>query len=325
MANYTREGAKAAAKELIRGNFSAITMPLTADGEVDEAGLRHNVRHCIDVIGAHGIYLHGYYGHFWLLTIEERKRAMEIVSDEVAGAVPLICRCAHQSMRDTIDLIHHAEEHGADFISLIGPAYGNTTTEMIYDYFDILGKETDLGFSVFNNAQTGYVMPPEIFVQLAEIPNVVALKNAVTPEHTNEIRRLAGDDILVVDPNEELFLANILEHGQQAIYTGTNYMYDTAAAQPMKDYVEAALAGDAARATELFNAMQPLRDIHHQWVIEPWKTIQRCPIQVVEYWSVLAGMKAGPLRPPLPNMTNEEKDRLAAELEAVGYVINRGE
>jgi 4-hydroxy-tetrahydrodipicolinate synthase len=321
MAKYGRDEAKAVAKERIRGVFSAITMPLTDAGEIDEAGLRHNVRHCIDVIGVGGLYIHGFYGEFWLLTTDERRRALEIVIDEAKGAIPVVARCAHQTMRETISLIQHAEAAGADFISLIGPAFGNGSSDMIYDYFERLGKETDLGFSVFNTAQVGYVMPPELFARLAEIPNVVALKNEVSLEHTLKVRSLVGDQLQVVDPSEETFLMSMLQFGQQAIYTGTNYMYDNAAAQPMKDYVDAALSGDAATAAQRYYAMQPLRDLHNKWVLQPWKRDARCPVSTVKWWTELAGMKAGPVREPLPTLAEDDKNRMAEELEAAGYAV----
>lgn len=316
---YAKSEAKAYAKETLRGVFSAFCMPETSDGEIDEAGLRRDIRHYIDVIGAAGLYVHGFYGNFWLLTSAERMRAFEIVVDEAAGAVPLVCRCAHQSLKETVALARHAEEHGADFISLIGPPFA-ASPDAVLEYFRLVAAETNLGISIFNTPQTGYVISPEQMAQLAEIPNVCALKNDIDLAHTTEIRKLVGDEIVVVDPSEENFLVSLTEFGQKAIYTGTNYMFDSAVATPMREYVEAALAGDFAEAAVLYHRLQPIRDLHHRWVLEPWKRDGVCPISTIKFWTEQLGLTGGPVRPPLPGFPERGRVRLREEMREIGLL-----
>lgn len=320
MAEYTKSEAKDYAKERLRGVFSALCLPETADLQVDEAGLRHDIRHYIDVIKAAGLYVHGFYGNFWLLTVPERKRVMEIVADENRGRLPIVCRCAHQSLRDTIDLIQHAEACGTDFISLIGPAFAGGRDSMIVEYFERVAESTNLGISVFNTPQAGYVISPQLMARLAEIPNVCALKNGVDREHTRHVRELVGDRIVVVDPYEENFLESLTQHAQKAIYTGTNYMYDSATATPMRDYVEAALAGDYSRATELYRRMQPIRDLHQKWVLEPWRRDRLCPVSTIKFWGSQLGLSGGPVRPPLPAFPDDDAARLRQEMQTVGLL-----
>jgi 4-hydroxy-tetrahydrodipicolinate synthase len=321
VAKYSKGEAKEYARETLRGVFSAFCLPETVEGTIDEAGLRHDIRHYVEVIRSAGLYVHGFYGNFWLLTVPERKRVMEIVADETRGRLPIVCRCAHQSLRDTIDLIQHAESSGADFVSLIGPAFAGGTESMVYEYFETVAASTNLGISVFNTPQAGYVISPQMMVRLADIPNVCALKNGVRePGHTDEVRRLAGDRIVVVDPYEENFLASLTEHGQKVIYTGTNYMYDSADATPMRDYVEAALAGDFGRATELYQRMQPIRDLHERWVLQPWRRQALCPVSTIKYWGSQLGLTGGPVRPPLPVFPAEQAAQLRDGMREVGLL-----
>jgi len=317
---YSRDEAKEYARQHLRGIFSAFCLPETPGGEIDERGLRRDIRHYIDVIKADGLYVHGFYGNFWLLTSDERRRVMEIVADENAGAIPMICRCAHASMRETIELIHHAESCGADFISLIGPSFGRASDDLIVEYFERVAAATNLGISIFNTIQAGYVISPELMARLATIPNVCALKNDPDLEHTIAVRKLVGDSIIVVDPSEENFLLSITEYGQRAIYTGTNYMFDSALATPMHDYMQAALADDMPRTIELYNAMQPIRDLHHRWVLEPWKRTGLCPISTIKFWTQQLGLTGGPTRPPLPAFPEEQAAQLLVEMRAVGLV-----
>lgn len=320
MAEYSKSEAKEYVREKLSGVFSAFCLPETPDGEIDEAGLRSDIRHYVDVIRSGGLYVHGFYGNFWLLTVAERKRVMEIVADENAGRLPIICRCAHQSLRDTIDLIQHAEANGADVISLIGPAFASQSEAMVLEYFERVAASTNLGISIFNTPQAGYVISPELMARLAEIPNVAALKNGVDRAHTRRVRELVGDRIIVVNPYEEDFLESLTEYGQRVIYTGTNYMYDSAAATPMRDYVEAALAGDFAGAAELYHRMQPIRDLHHHWVLVPWRRQHLCPVSTIKFWGNQLGLSGGPVRPPLQPFGEDEAAQLRAEMQAVGLL-----
>jgi dihydrodipicolinate synthase/N-acetylneuraminate lyase len=88
----------------------------------------------------------------------------------------------------------------------------------------------------------------------------------------------------------------------------------------MRDYVEAALAGDAARATELHDRMQPIRDLHHRWVLEPWRRHALCPVSTIKYWGGQLGLTAGPVRPPLPLFPESEALELQREMRAVGLL-----
>jgi 4-hydroxy-tetrahydrodipicolinate synthase len=314
---HAKSDAKAFARERLQGIITAICTP-EKEGRIDEEGLRHDVRHCIDVLRSGGLYIHGFYANFWLLTREERRLVLEIVVDETAGAVPIICRCAHPSLEEAIGLVQHADAAGADMISMLGPWHGQASDEMVYRWFELIAAQTDLGITVFNTAQAGYVISPDLLARIAEIPNIAALKNHMPPEHTNEVRRLVGDEIVVIDPEEERFLTSMLVHGQRAIYTGTNMMFDSAQATPMRDYVQAGLVGNGVAATELYERMQPIRDLHHEWVISPWAHTGLCPIATVKAWSQQLGMTGGEIRRPLPTLSEADRARLIEGIHSVG-------
>jgi 4-hydroxy-tetrahydrodipicolinate synthase len=314
--SYGKAEAKAAAKELLRGIIPGPTLPIDEHGGIDEQGYRHNVRYCIDVIGSTALYINSYYQHFWLLTGAQRRRIFEIAVEEAGGRVPLINRVAHPSPHEAIELAKHAQDAGADFISLVLPQFGGQR-DVLFGYFTMIADEIDLGISVFNTQQAGYSLSPETFAELAEIPNVCSLKNGMPLEHTARIRDLVGDSVVVVDPDEENALDN-LKAGQQAIFTSTNTMFDTAAAQPMRTYFEAGLDGRLADAERLFHEMQPLRDLHHRWVLEPWHNDGLCPVATVKFWQGELGMVGGPAPAPLPQLSKQDMDDLRAELVSHG-------
>ena len=315
---YGRAEAKEYAREKFRGIFTAFVLPETPDHEVDEDGLRRDVRHYIDVIGSGGLYPNAFYGNGWLMTVEERNRVIEVVVEEAAGQIPVLARCQHQSLRDVIRMAQHAEAVGADFVSVVGPFLGGNSEYMVLKWFEEIAASINIGVSVFNTHQVGYTISPELMARLAEIPNVVALKSAVDVGHTIRTRQLAGDGIVVIDPTEPNMLLSMLQFGQKAIFTGTNMMYDHADATPMRDYVAAGIEGDALAATELFYRMQPLRDLHQRWIADPWKAQGVCPVARIKYWCELNGLHGGTARPPLEPFSEEGKAALRTELEKLG-------
>jgi 4-hydroxy-tetrahydrodipicolinate synthase len=319
---FARGEAKAAAKELLRGTVTALCLPVDEHGDVDEAGLRHDIRHCIDVLGASGLYINGNFQHYWLLTTEQRRAVLEIAVDEVGGAVPIINRCAHISPREAIELAQHTAELGVPFIDLVppDPQFVGADQDVVVRYYTTIAEQTDLGIILFHTPRVGYTMSPELLAELAEIPNVCGIKNGMPLDHTNKVRELVGDSVLVVDPIEDRCLANMLEFGQQVIFTGDNPMFDTADDQPMRRYIDAALAGRADEATRLFEALEPVRDLHRRWVQDPWRSSQLIPISVIKYWTSQLGMTGGPTPSPLPSLTVDEMKELHAEMVFVGLV-----
>lgn len=320
-ATYSKHDAKAAARDQLRGIITALCLPVERNGTIDEAAFRSDLRYCVDVLGSHGLYINSYYAHFWLLTSEQRRRVLEIAVDEVAGAVPIINRCAHPSPYEAIELAKHAQATGADFISLVIPQFGGAHEDLLLGYVAMIAREIELGITIFNTDQAGYTLTAEMMARLAEIPNVCALKNGLDLDHTQRIRDLVGDAIVVVDPNEENLLHNMVEGGQQAIYTGTNMMFDSARATPMRDYVEAGLAGDHDKARSLFDEMRPARDLHRKWVLQPWGKMGLCPVSIVKDWSGFMGMTGGPAPEPLPDLLSaDRKQQLRHDLVEAGLI-----
>lgn len=321
MAGYSKSEAKAAAREMIRGIFCAPCTPINVTGEVDERGLRQDLRYLVDVLAVNGLYMNGYYGHFWLLSTDQRQRVIEITVDEVGGRVPIINRCAHPSPHEAIRLAKHSQELGVDFVSLVIPQFGGAYPDIFFGYFEMVAEQIDLGITVFNTDQAGYRVTPEMMARLAEIPNICALKNGTGLKDTNEIRRLVGQGIVVIDPEEENFKINMTEHGQRAIYTGSNMMMDGPSSQPMRAYVKAMLDGEIDQAAALYDAMQPRRELHHRWVLEPWWSSGVCPISTIKFWTEQLGMTGGPTPRPLPELlTESDKTRLRSQLEQVGLI-----
>jgi hypothetical protein len=82
----------------------------------------------------------------------------------------------------------------------------------------------------------------------------------------------------------------------------------------LRDYVTAGIEGDGQRATELFYAMQPLRDFHHKWIVTPWHDKGVCPVARIKFWCGLNGLSGGTARPPLEPFAEEDQEIFLKEL-----------
>src|SRR3990170_2208172 len=98
---YRRSEAKAFGRKNMRGIWAAIPYPFTKTGELDEKGLRRDIRRYVDDLKIDGFFCGGLVGEFWALTMEERRRGQQIVVEEVGDKAQVIAHTACSSIRET--------------------------------------------------------------------------------------------------------------------------------------------------------------------------------------------------------------------------------
>ena len=318
--DYAKREAKAFARQHMNGLWSAIPYPFRQDQELDEPGLVQDLNYAIETLGISGFYMGGIINEFWSLTVEERKRAQEVLIREAKGKVRTITMTGHTSIKTAIELTRHAERVGADFVAIINPYYGARTPEAIAEYYRAIASEVDIGIMILNSPTAGYVISPQQVAQLAEIDNICAIKNDSGSEHTNEIRRLVGDRIVVQDPNEDNWLVNRFFNKQQVIMSPSPHLLQWRGHLPMVAYTKAADAGDIETAKTISSTLTPLRAIARKWIWAPWAT-GTPPLARLKYWQKLLGMAGGHVRSPLVEMSEDEKLQLRRELTAAGVPV----
>jgi 4-hydroxy-tetrahydrodipicolinate synthase len=319
--DYTKKETKAFARQKMQGLWGSIPYPFRQDHELDENGLLSDLRSYIDTIKIDGFYMGGIINEFWTLTVEERMRAQELLIREAKGKVLTVTMTGHSSVKTSIELSRHAEKVGADFIALMNPYYAASKPENSYEYFRAIADEVDIGILILNSPTAGYLLSPELVARLAEIENICAIKNDSTFEHTNEIRRLVGDRIVVSDPNEDNWLVNHVFNNQQVFLASpAPHLFQWKGHLPIIEYTKAAKAGDLAKARSISKQLEPLRSIARKWIWKPWAS-GSLPLARLKYWQQLMGYAGGFVRAPLLEMTDTEKSELRNELETAGVPI----
>lgn len=319
--HYERSEAKAYAREHMAGLWAAITYPFDSNNEIDEAGLRSNIDYMVENQLVDGLFCGHFMSEFWSLTLEERKRAAEITVDQIDHRVPVVVQTGHHALKETLGLTKHAAEIGAEFIAIGNPYFLYKNDDAIVDYFMAIADASDLGILVSNTSYTGISLSPEVVNRLADHEMIVAVKNPQPLAHTMETLRLAGDRVIVSDPDEgNLFM--LMAHFGFTLYTSSPapYLCQRPGYTPIRNYMQLVRDGKLAEASELSYSLEPIRRAYRKWFEAPWHQRGELPIAYVKVWSELMGMTGGPVRQPLTPLTDSERAGLLTELKSLGLV-----
>jgi len=189
---------------MFAGAIVALITPFR-DGEIDFETLDELIEFQLEN-GIDGISPVGTTGECPTLSHEEHKKVIERVVKTVAGQVPVIAGAGSNSTAEAIDLTAFAKKVGADASLQVDPYYNKPTQEGFYQHFKVIAEEIDLPMVLYDiPSRCGAGMTVETIVRLAEIENIVAIKDATGQlDHVSGIATqcdltiLSGDDSLTL-------------------------------------------------------------------------------------------------------------------------------
>ena len=104
---------------------------------------------------------------------------VETCIDQVKKRVPVIAGAGSNNTAESLDLTKHAQAAGADYALLITPYYNKPTQEGLYQHYKTMASQTKIPIVVYNvPGRTSVNLLPETMARMAEIPNIVGLKDA---------------------------------------------------------------------------------------------------------------------------------------------------
>lgn len=319
--NYLRGNSKAAARKAFGGLWAAMTIPFADDGSMNESALIRDIGLLAADLKIDGVFCTGVMGEFWALSQKERKRAVEVIVENTRGRSPVLAHTGHHSASETIELTRHATQVGADFVVVINPYYPTATEEGLKRWFLDVLNSVEIGVWLFDTNYSGVSLSNSLIDQLADVENVCGIKVGHSHARYLEILELVGDRILVCEPSETQWLANMRDHGQKVFMSAAApYLMQTARRQPMLEYTKLALAGDFDQATLIYNEMQPIRDLTDKWVHGRWARERINPVPAIKAWSGLLGMSGGKVRAPLTELNVAQLKELESDLRKVGLL-----
>jgi 4-hydroxy-tetrahydrodipicolinate synthase len=238
---------------MFKGSIVAIVTPFK-NGEIDEDAYRELIEFQIEN-GTSAIVPCGTTGESATLSMAEHNRVIDIAVEAAKKRVPVIAGTGGNSTSEAIELTAHAKRAGADATLQVTPYYNKPTQEGLYLHFKAIAKAIALPQVLYNvPGRTSVNMLPETVARLAELPEVVAIKEASgSLVQMAEIVNLAGDKITLLSGDDNLTLPLLSIGGKGVISVVANIVPRDSA-----DMVQAWLDGRAEEAKTLFLKLFPL-------------------------------------------------------------------
>ena len=190
----------------LKGVYTALITPFK-NGTIDEEGLGRLIEFQLQG-GVDGIVPCGTTGEASTLSYEEHERVIELTVKFVNGKIPVIAGTGSNSTLETVELTAKAKKLGTDMVLLVAPYYNRPTQEGLYGHFKKVAENVDIPIVLYNiPTRTGVNMLPELVARLAEIPNVVAIKEASgSLQQVADIYRLTKGRFTILSGDDNIFL-----------------------------------------------------------------------------------------------------------------------
>lgn len=289
-----------------QGAIVAVVTPFK-DGKVDEQGLKDLVEFHIEN-GTHGIVPCGTTGESATLDFNEHKRVIELTVETVAGRIPVIAGTGANNTLEAIELTESARASGADAVLSVVPYYNRPSQEGLYQHFKAISETVDIPMFLYNvPSRTVANMQPETVARCAELKNVIGIKEATgSLNQVSEVIRVCPDDFIVLSGDDFTSMPTVLVGGRGVISVTSN-VYPRA----MADMMEAALAGDLARANEIHYRLFPLMSAMFCYP---------SPAPAKKALELMGMIQSGELRLPMTQMDDASIETLKRVMSEVGLI-----
>lgn len=238
---------------MFKGSIPALITPFK-DGEIDWKAFDQFVEWQIEQ-GSHGLVPCGTTGESPTLSHEEHNAIVERCVQIVKQRIPVIAGTGSNSTREAITLTQHAKDAGADAALVVTPYYNKPTQEGMYQHFKAIHDAVSIPIVIYNIPGRCIVdMSVETMARLAELPNIVGVKDA-----TNDlgrpvtVRREIGPDFCQLSGEDATAPAFLAQGGVGCISVVANIAPALSA-----EMHEAWQAGNLERFAEIRDLLDPL-------------------------------------------------------------------
>ncbi|MBW2868971.1 dihydrodipicolinate synthase family protein, partial [Escherichia coli] len=211
-----------------RGIFPPVPTIVDAQGKLDKAGMARMIDHVLEN-GANGMLILGSGGEFSQFSSQQRKEIAAFCLSHVDGKVPVLVGIACAGTAETIDLGHHAQEHGADGVMVVNPYYAKLSDDARFMHYKSIADSLKIPVFLYNFPDlTGQDIGLEVITRLArEVPNIVGIKDTIDNiSHTREvINRVHAfrPDFIIFSGYDEYMLDTLLLGGHGGIPATFNF------------------------------------------------------------------------------------------------------
>lgn len=265
---------------MIKGSIVAIVTPMNTDGSLDMAAFRALVDFHIDQ-GTDAIVVVGTSGESPTVNVEEHELLIQAAVDHAAKRIPIIAGTGANSTREAIELAAFSKKAGADASLTVVPYYNKPTQEGLYQHFKAIAEAVEMPHILYNvPGRTVADMSNDTVLRLAEIPNIVGIKDATgNIGRGSELLQRVPKDFAVYSGDDASTLALMLLGAHGAISVTANV-----APKLMHEMCLAALQGEVAKAREInfrllglhLDLFVEANPIPVKWAVARMGKIQNC-------------------------------------------------
>lgn len=290
---------------MFKGSIVAIVTPFKK-GKVDEKALCNLIEWHIKQ-GTNAIVPCGTTGESSTLDYDEHYRVIEIAVKTVNKRVPVIAGAGANSTDETITITKKAKQLGADAALLVTPYYNKPTQEGLYRHYKEIARAVNITIVLYNvPGRTAVNMLPSTVARLAEIKNIVAIKEATGDmKQVSEVIRLCGDRISVISGDDFTTLTLLALGGKGVISVSANV-----APKDVSDMCSAWESGNIEKARKLHYKLEPLNAAMF---------IETNPIPAKTALAMMGKIKEE-FRLPLCEMSDANRDKLKKALKDYGLI-----
>lgn len=279
------------------GSYVALITPFKENGEVDEDKIRELVNYHIEN-GTSGIVPCGTTGEAPTLTFSEHEKVIKIVVEEVKGRIKVIAGAGSNNTDRAIELTKYAKKLGVDAALSTCPYYNKPTQRGLYEHYRKIAEEAKFPIMLYNvPGRTGTNIEAETVARLAEIPEIVAIKEATgSLEQMIKIQDLCGDKIEILSGEDHLILPMLSIGAKGVVSVVANIM-----PREMSELISSFLNREFEKA---YNLHTKLYEVSRNMFIEG------NPVTVKAAMNILGQIDNDLVRLPLVSAEQKTKDKL---------------
>ena len=293
---------------MFTGSIVALVTPMDDKGQVDRASLKKLIDYHV-ASGTSAIVSVGTTGESATLNHDEHVDVVLQTLDLADGRIPVIAGAGANATTDAIALTERFNNTGVVGCLTVTPYYNKPMQEGLFQHFKAIAEHTDLPQILYNvPSRTGCDMLPETIARLAEIKNIVAVKEATgNLSRVSQIQELVNDDSFILLSGDDATALDFMQLGGQGVISVTANV----AAREMAELCKLAAEGDFAKARKL---NQRLMALHQQLFVEA------NPIPVKWACKVLGLIATDTMRLPMTPISDKARPVVEQALKHVGLL-----
>lgn len=285
--------------------ITAMATPFRRDGSLDLEGASKLASHLVDH-GSDALVIAGTTGEAPTLTREEKRDLWAATADAVKGRAPVIAGTGTYSTAESIELGHTAEQAGAQALLVVTPYYSKPPQSGLVAHFKAIAAETSLPIVLYDiPGRTARKIEHPTLLELATVPNIVGVKDAAA-DLAGTAKLAAEAPAFKIWSGDDALTLSMLAVGAIGVVSVASHLVG----HRLAEMIAAHDKGDVEGAAQINRELVPIFEAL-------FITSNPIPLKAA---LEMVGLPAGPVRLPLVDATDAERDRVSSALARLGLI-----